>query len=237
MTSCEDILSENVNIDKAHTNTADQGLPVVVFYAQQTVYDHAEYNVFLSQALTTMGKAQVTGLPYRSGWEFLNINRHPQWRRHFYDIGVNAKELIENAQLINSPNYELIGRVVRLMSTQLTTDAFGDMPLTEVYLSNTPRYDSQASIYKWMFDECEALIKDFDEIAEDPNNRVIDKVQDRVYAGNLNNWKGLVYALKARLLLRNIPNVDRSPAMCQQIIDCADKAINTWRSGELLYGD
>ena len=75
MTSCEDILSENVNIDKAHTNTADQGLPVVVFYAQQTVYDHAEYNVFLSQALTTMGKAQVTGLPYRSGWEFLNINR------------------------------------------------------------------------------------------------------------------------------------------------------------------
>lgn len=239
MTSCEDILSENVNIDKAHTNTADQGLPVVVFYAQQTVYDHAEYNVFLSQALTTMGKAQVTGLPYRSGWEFLNINRHPQWRRHFYDIGVNAKELIENAQLINSPNYELIGRVVRLMSTQLTTDAFGDMPLTEVYLSNTPRYDSQASIYKWMFDECEALIKDFEnpEIAENPNNRVIDKVQDRVYAGNLNNWKGLVYALKARLLLRNIPNVDRSPAMCQQIIDCADKAINIWRSGELLYGD
>ncbi|MBR1964032.1 MAG: SusD/RagB family nutrient-binding outer membrane lipoprotein [Muribaculaceae bacterium] len=238
MTSCEDTLADNVSIDKAHTNTADQGLPVVVFYAQQTVYDHAEYNVFLSQCLTTTGKSQTGSYPYKQGWEFLNINRHPQWRRHFYDIGVNAKELIENSQLIKSPNYELIGRTIRLMSTQLTTDAFGDMPLTEVYLSNTPHYDSQAFIYQWMFDEIEAL----EAMYEDPavinaeTNRVIDAIQDRVYAGNLDGWKGLLYAVKARLLLRNIPNIDRSPAMCKQIIDAADKAINIWRSGDLRYG-
>ena len=238
LTSCEDILADNVNVDKAHTNTADQGLPVVVFYAQQTVYDHSEYNVFLSQCLTTMGKAQVTGLPYRSGWEFLNINRHPQWRRHFYDIGVNVKELIENSQSIGSPNYELIGRTIRLMSTQLTTDAFGDMPLTEVYLSNTPKYDSQASIYQWMFDEAEALLQMYDQVIANPEgNRAIDIVQDRVYAGDLNKWKGLVYAIKARLLLRHIPNVDRSSAMCQKVIDCAQQAIDTWRTGDLMYGE
>lgn len=238
LTSCEDILSDNVNVDKAHTNTADQGLPVVVFYAQQTVYDHSEYNVFLSQCLTTMGKAQVTGLPYRSGWEFLNINRHPQWRRHFYDIGVNVKELIENSQSIGSPNYELIGRTIRLMSTQLTTDAFGDMPLTEVYLSNTPKYDSQASIYQWMFDEAEALLQMYDQVIANPEgNRAIDIVQDRVYAGDLNKWKGLVYAIKARLLLRHIPNVDRSSAMCQKVIDCAQQAIDAWRTGDLMYGE
>ena len=236
-TSCEDTLADNVNPDKAHTNTADQGLPVCVFYAQQTVYDHSEYNVFLSQCLTTMSNAQVTGLPYRSGWEFLNINRHPQWRRHFYDIGVNVKEMIENAQSIGSPNYELIGRTIRLMSTQLTTDAFGDMPLTEVYMSNTPKYDSQASIYKWMFDEADELIR----LYEDPayinadGNREITKVQDRVYSGDLNKWKGLVYAVKARLLLRNIPNVDLNK--CDEIIKCAKKAIEIWQSGDLLYGE
>ena len=239
LTSCEDTLADNVSVDKAHTNTADQGLPVVVFYAQQTVYDHSEYNVFLSQCLTTMGKAQVTGLPYRSGWEFLNINRHPQWRRHFYDIGVNVKELIENSQSIGSPNYELIGRTIRLMSTQLTTDAFGDMPLTEVYLSNTPKYDSQAFIYQWMFDEAEALLQMYEDpaIVNAEGNRAIDVVQDRVYAGDLNKWKGLVYAIKARLLLRHIPNVDRSSAMCQKVIDCAQQAIDAWRTGDLMYGE
>ena len=239
LTSCEDILSDNVNVDQAHTNTADQGLPVCVFYAQQTVYDHSEYNVFLSQCLTTMGKAQVTGLPYRSGWEFLNINRHPQWRRHFYDIGVNVKELIENSQSIGSPNYELIGRTIRLMSTQLTTDAFGDMPLTEVYMSNTPKYDSQASIYQWMFDEAEALLKMYEDpsIVEAEGNRIIDVAQDRVYAGDLNKWKGLVYAVKARLLLRNLPNIDRGSKICDEIIACAQKAIDTWREGDLMYGE
>ena len=38
-------------------------------------------------------------------------------------------------------------------------------------------------------------------------------------------------------MLRNIPNVDRSAATCQKIIDTAQKAIDTWRSGSLLYGE
>jgi hypothetical protein len=45
-----------------------------------------------------------------------------------------------------------------------------------------------------------------------------------------------VLAIKARLLLRNIPNVDTSSATCQKIIDAAQAAIDCWRSGTLLYG-
>ena len=52
--SCDDVLVDNVNPDSAHTNTAELGLPVVVFYASQINYDHAEYNIYLSQCLTTM---------------------------------------------------------------------------------------------------------------------------------------------------------------------------------------
>ena len=57
-----------------------------------------------------------------------------------------------------------------------------------------------------------------------------------MYAGDLSKWKGLVYAVKARLLLRNLPNVNTSAAVCDQIIATADKAIQQWRSGDLLYG-
>ena len=48
---CTDILDENVNPDKAHEITPEVGLPTIVFYAQQTVYDHAEYGIYLSQML------------------------------------------------------------------------------------------------------------------------------------------------------------------------------------------
>lgn len=238
-TGCEDTLKENVNPDKAHGNTAELGLPVMVFYANQTVYDHAEYYIYLSQCLTTMGKSQTGSYAYKSGWQFLTMNRHPQWRRHFYDIGVNGNELIKNSRNLNSPNYELIARTIMLMSTQLTTDAFGDMPRSEAYLSNSPHYDTQASIYAWMFQECEDLLALYNDpdVVNSPQNQVITQKMDRVYCGDLNKWKGLVQAVKARLLLRNIPNIDRSAATCQKVIDAAQAAIDTWRSGDLLYGE
>lgn len=238
-TGCEDTLKENVNPDKAHSNTAELGLPVMVFYANQTVYDHSEYYIYLSQCLTTMGKSQTGSYAYKSGWQFLTMNRHPQWRRHFYDIGVNGNELIKNSRNLNSPNYELIARTIMLMSTQLTTDAFGDMPRSEAYLSNSPHYDTQASIYAWMFQECEDLLALYNDpdVVNSPQNQVITQKMDRVYCGDLNKWKGLVQAVKARLLLRNIPNIDRSAATCQKVIDAAQAAIDTWRSGDLLYGE
>lgn len=235
---CEDTLYDNVNPDSAHVNEPRKGLPVVVFYANQVVYDHAEYYVYLSQCLTTTGKSQTGSYPYKQGWNFLTINRHPQWRRHYYDIGKNANVMIETAQSIGSPNYELIGRTIKLMSSQLTTDAFGDMPRTEAYMSGSPKYDTQASIYAWMFQEADELISLYenDEWVNAPGNQEITVDQDRIYGGDLKMWKGLVYAIKARLLLRNIPNVDVSPAKCQEIINTAQKAIDTWRSGDLRYG-
>lgn len=239
MSSCNDTLDDNVNIDRAHSNTADLGLAPVVFFANQIVYDHSEYGIYLSQCLTTMSKAEKGDRTYKFGWgNFLNMQRHPQWRRHYYDIGVNANELIANSRAINSPNYELIARTIELMSTQLTTDAFGDMPRSEAYQSNSPHYDTQASVYAWMFQEIDDLLAMYNDpsIANSPDNREIDASRDRLYAGDLNKWKGLVLAIKARLLVRNLPNIDRSAATCQKIIDAAQAAIDCWRSGDLLYG-
>lgn len=236
-TGCVDILEDNVNPDAAPGITASVGLPVVVFYAAQTNYDHAEYYSYLSQCLTTMGKSPTGSYGYKSGWEFLTMNRHPQWRRHFYDIGENINQILENPATASSPNYELILRTIRLMSTQLTTDAFGDMPRSNAYISNSPTYDSQASIYKWMFEEADALIAAYDDPAytQAPGNQNITVNQDRVYAGDLSKWKGLVYAIKARLLLRNIPNVDTSNETLREIYNTAAEAIKIWQS-DAKYG-
>lgn len=237
--SCEDILDDNVNPDRAHYISAKDGLPVLVYYAQQIVYDHSEYYAYFSQMLTTSGKSSIGAYSYKCEWEMLTMNRHPMWRRHFYDIGKNGNNLIENSRMINSPNYELIARTIKLMSTQLTTDAFGDMPRSQAYQSNAPQYDTQESIYAWMLQEADDLIAMYEDpsIAKNPDNQEITFAEDRVYGGDLERWKGLVYAVKARLLLRNIPNVDRSAATCNKIIAAADAAINQWRKGELLYGE
>lgn len=234
--SCEDWLYDNVNEDAAHEVLPLQVLPVVLFYSAQLQFDHAEYGAYLTQTLTTGGRNQTSSFAYKSGWgDFLTMNRHPQWRRHFYDIGVNAKEIIDEAHEAQAWNLELIGRTLRLMSTQMTTDLFGDMPRSEAYESNSPHYDTQESIYEWMNQEIEELIGMYEDptYTEAATNIPIDQSIDRVFAGDLNKWKHYTYALKARLLLRKLPNWENNAATCQAIITAVNRALEGWE--DVLY--
>ena len=234
--SCEDWLYDNVNEDAAHEVLPQQVLPVVLFYSAQLQFDHAEYGAYLTQTLTTGGRNQTSSFAYKSGWgDFLTMNRHPQWRRHFYDIGVNAKEIIDEAHEAQAWNLELIGRTLRLMSTQMTTDLFGDMPRSEAYESNSPHYDTQESIYEWMNQEIEELIGMYEDptYTEAATNIPIDQSIDSVFAGDLNKWKHYTYALKARLLLRKLPNWENNAATCQAIITAVNRALEGWE--DVLY--
>ena len=237
LTSCEDFLDVNKSKDSAITTSVDQVLPVATFYASQICYDHAEYGVYMCQALTTGGKSQTGSYPYSQGWEFLGVNRHPMWRRHFYDLGANINKMNEIAEEKGNRNAILIGRTVMLMSTMMTTDAFGAMPLSEVYKSNSPKYDSQAEIYEWMFNEVDELLKLYQDPTwvKCPTNLLINKKMDRIYGGDMKKWETFCKALKARLLLRKLPNWENTPAVCQEIIRVVDDALATWEEPQYHY--
>lgn len=235
--SCEDWFDINTSPDNPTTVTADQSLPLLVFYASQICYDHAEYGMYLSQALTTGGRSQTGSFAYKSGWEFLTMNRHPQWRRHFYDIGVNANALIEAAEKIDSRNFILIARSIKLHSTLLTTDAFGDMPHSQVYKSNSPSYDKQEDIYNWMLQEADELIGLYNNPAwiNNPNNIIISKKMDRIFEGDLGKWRAFTKALKARIMLRKLPNWDNTVATSNSIIAAVDAALNDPSYADAIY--
>lgn len=236
-TSCEDWLDINTSRNHPVIVTPEQSLPLVLFYSAQLCYDHAEYGNYLSQALTTGGRSQTGAFAYKGGWELLSMNRHPQWRRHFYDIGVNANALIDAATRINSLNFVLIARTLKLHSTLLTTDAFGDMPHSQVYLSNSPAYDTQESIYEWMFQEVDELIALYNDPAwvNNPNNKTITTRMDRMFGGDLGKWRAFTKALKARIMLRKLPNWDNTPATCEAIIQAVNDALNDPSYADAIY--
>ena len=227
----------NKSQDSAVTTSVDQMLPVATFYASQICYDHAEYGVYMCQALTTGGKSQTGSYPYSQGWEFLGVNRHPMWRRHFYDLGANIKKMNEIAEEKGNKNAILISRTIMLMSTMLTTDAFGDMPRSEVYQSNSPKYDTQAEVYEWMFKEADELLK----LYQDPDwtkassNLLITPSIDRIFGGDLTKWEAFCKGLKARLWLRKLPNWDNTPATCQTILNLVDDALANWTEPQYHY--
>jgi len=228
LAGCEDFLDVNVSRDSPTIITVDQALPTACFYAAQEIYDHAEYGVYLSQALTTPSKSQTGVYAYSQGWEFLSMNRHPQWRRHFYDLGANINEMIRAAEKIDSKNFILIGRTIMLQSTMLTTDAFGPMPRSNAYTSTSPTYDTQEAIYEWMYQEADELVALYQDSSwiNNPNNIPITGKMDRIYAGNLKKWGLYAKALRARLWLRKLPNWENTPAVCNRIIEMVDEVLN-----------
>ncbi len=237
MTSCENFLDVNKSKDSAISTSVDQVLPVATFYASQICYDHAEYGVYMCQALTTGGKSQTGSYPYSQGWEFLGVNRHPMWRRHFYDLGANIQKMNEIAEEKGNYNAILIGRTVMLMSTMLTTDAFGGIPRSEVYKSTSPKYDTQEEVYEWMFQEADELLKLYQDPAwtNAPTNLLINAKMDRIFAGDLTKWEAFCKGLKARLYLRKLPNWDNTPAVCHEIIRLVDDALAAWEEPQYYY--
>ena len=237
-TGCQDWFDINTDPVSPNSVPIDQSMPLFVFMASQLTYDHVEYGMWLSQCLTTGGKSQTGNLPYKQGWEFIsNLNRNPQWRRHYIDIGINIKEALVIADREDIRNVQLIGRTLILYSTQLTTDMFGDMPRKEAYKSSKPPYDTQESIYEWMHQEADDLIQLYADPAwtANPNNLSISKRMDRIFEGNLDKWGLFVKMIKARLLLRKLPNWDNTPETCQAIITLVDEILNDPNYSDVLY--
>lgn len=239
LAGCQDFLDVNTDPDTPITITLDQALPTACFYASQLNYDHAEYGVYMCQALTTGGKSQTGSYPYSQGWEFLGVNRHPMWRRHFYDLGTNIAKMVEIAEQQESLNYELIGRTSMLQSTMMTTDLFGDMPRSEVYQKSSPKYDSQEEVYEWLFQEADELVKLYQDPAWTNGEKAlpIPAKSDRIYQGDIRKWGVYAKALRCRLWLRKLPNWDNTPATCQRIIQMVDDVLNdpNWEEPRYNY--
>ncbi len=245
MTSCKDWMDINTSPDNPVTVSYNVVLPSLLFFTIQQCFDNTEYQNYLSQCLTTTGRSPKADYSYRAGWGgFPDMNRHPHWRRHYYEIGVNADCMIESALDFKAYNYALIGYTLKLHSLMITTDEFGEMPYDEAYKSNTPKYDTQEHIY-------DALEKEFYRVIalyNDPawyaasTNPLITEKTDRMFSGNMDNYRCLTYALFARYWVRHIPNwghPDRGLSIqqcCDSVIKYVDLAMGAgWKEPQYKF--
>lgn len=209
MTGCDDWLDINTSPDNPVTVTHDVLYPAVLFFTIQQVFDNTEYHNYLTQCLTGTGRSPMADYAYRAGWGgFPDMNRHPHWRRHYYEIGVNCDEMIKSAEEQKAYNYWLIARTIKLHSLMITTDEYGEMPYDQAYKSNTPKYDSQEHIYCALEQEFRDVIDLYNDPAwvEAKTNPMITQKIDRMYSGDLKKYRALTYALFARFWVHHIPN-------------------------------
>lgn len=238
MTGCDDWMDINTSPDNPVTVSYDVVLPSLLFFTIQECFDNTEYQNYLAQALTTTGRSPKQDYSYRGGWGgFPDMNRHPHWRRHYYEIGVNADYMILDAIDKGAFNYALIGYTLKLHSLMITTDEYGEMPYTDAYHSNTPKYDTQEYIYNQLrvangedfehptigFEKLLAMYND-PAWTEASTNPIISVKTDRMFSGDLKAYRNLTYALYARWWVRHIPNWG-CPELNLTMQQCCDSVI------------
>lgn len=218
---CEEFLDVNDDPDQPFTSTPNFLLPSVLAYTATSIFDHGEELSYITQQIATFSGWDK----YHDRWDYVTANRIGQWRRHFHDIGSNAKHVIAAAQKENSTNYEGVARILYAFSTQRTTDIFGDMPYFEALKANpSPKYDPQSEIYQQVLLELDKAI----DLLENTNLQTVRPMtaaEDNIFAGDINKWINFAYAIKARTLLHLTPNVNQNYS---EIINAANKALDGW---------
>ena len=138
----------------------------------------------------------------------VNTDFDGAWLNLYRVTLVNA-DLITKSQ---GPQLEYIKGIAYLMKAyayQVTTDAFGDVPVTQALQGNVygnPKYDQQQVVYDSIFvniDKGLALIK--------TPNSTSPGGQDMIFQGNMDNWKAFANTLKLRAYLR-LSKVDPAKA-------------------------
>ncbi len=109
----------------------------------------------------------------------------------------NIQILLNKAEQEQSPFYAGIGKVLLVYILSVTTDVYGDIPLSEALQGSgvrAPGFDSQETVYNYIFDTIDSAINDLNH-----DSGVSIRNADLIFNGNIDMWKKTAYGLKARL--------------------------------------
>ncbi len=98
----------------------------------------------------------------------------------------------------NNPNYQAVAHVLRAWEFQLLTDAFGDVPYSQVNKIDsfpTQKYDTQQEVYHNLVGELDTALSQFN-----TNGNAIEG--DRIFSNSIAKWQKFANGLKIRIALR-----------------------------------
>jgi hypothetical protein len=129
-----------------------------------------------------------------------NSSQYYKWDRGSYgsyDRLRDITKMIEEAQRIESPSYEALGKFFRAYYFYNLTLTFGDIPYFEALKGEseqvfTPVYDTQKAVFI-------GILNELDDASALLTDDIIDG--DIIYNGNPDKWRKLINSYKLRILL------------------------------------
>ena len=191
--ACSDSYMEDINTDKSKASSIDPS-------AQLTTALLQTYGDF---GLMDTYRSYITGFTqhFAGGWNVSNyggsVHANDDQMRliwdQYYAVAIkNLVDAIYNSE--DKPNINAALRIHRAYLMAVLTDTYGDLPCTEAgmgYIKGiaTPKYDSQETIYDFIFDELDKCVAQLgtgtDRIGGDVTSLSGDAAAWRKYANSL----------------------------------------------------
>jgi hypothetical protein len=152
-----------------------------------------------------------------------NLNR-------IIELNTDSETAAEALAYGDNNNQIAVARLLRAYYLQYMTDQWGALPWTDAFqgIDNPqPRFDSQQSIYTYLFSEVDAALAQINTNAAGP-------VGDVIFKGSMGHWKSFGNSLKMTMALR-VSDADPSTAQSKLEQAYASGTLPTTNSLNLLY--
>ena len=216
------VLSSCTNFDEMNTDTtrltkSNPGTLLNPILYGMTVYNWNRYNDYTFPLMQgTVSTSSISGV----GWYNIQDAAGDGTWTNYYKWLTNIRELEQQAITLNEPNYRAIAMTLRSWIYQLTTDAFGDVPMSEACRGSegilTPKFDTQLNIYKQIIadlDSANTLFNTASGLKYNTDGELLYATNATVTSGvsaGIVKWKKFCNSLRMRVLLRalNVAELD-----------------------------
>ncbi|HET9277974.1 MAG TPA: SusD/RagB family nutrient-binding outer membrane lipoprotein [Flavitalea sp.] len=217
-TSCKKYLDEAFpNPNKPVAVDPDLVMPAVISnVARGIMFDSRFLGNYISYWHRT-----ATGITWeRMGYDPGSDNGGEKWRTHYWNLGLNLLNAINDGRNTNRPEYAGAGWALFAFSWLQLADYHGDVILDEAFKSEqlTFKYNTQDQVYDHVKVLCDSAIYYFNQVSS-ASDGFATKGDKYFYAGNIDRWKKFVYGVKALVYHRYI---NKSTYSADSVIKYAD---------------
>ena len=139
------------------------------------------------------------------GYDAGSDNGAEKWRTHYWNLGLNLLNIINDGRNTNRPEYAGAGWAIFAFSWLQLADYHGDVILDEAFRSEqlTFKYNTQDQVYDHVKLLCDSAIFYLNQVSA-ASDGFSTKGDKYFYGGNIDRWKKFAYGVKALVYHRYI---------------------------------
>lgn len=242
-TACSEDTFDDINKDNEHP--APDNVPAYLQLTDAIMAtgfnavsgDYSFYVSSLTEQEIGVGNNQLMKAELRNPIEWAGSTTfNNAWNSIYGNLNniFQMQEKIENEVSGNVGHYDILAmaQILEALNFGILTDMHGDIPYSEACkgLDNLqPKLDAQKDVYAGILATLDEAIANLDKAEAENLKNAGD--QDILFHGDLNQWEGLAYGLKARYLLHKLAV---EPDVLSEVKSAAQNAVDLGFKGALI---